>query len=401
MPINYAEQYLQALQQRFAVGLRFNALYNTPMNQQIRWVNAKTVQIPRIDVTGMVDVDRDNVGSYTRQVDNDWETKTLQHDREFSTLVDPQDVDETNMAVTIANITQVFNDEQKIPEMDKYMSSKLYSEYLDYGKWPEKKAVTASNALETFDDLMKEMDDNEVPEEGRILYCTPESYKALKNAEDLKRYIRVDQNTNQVSRAVRSLDEVQIVRVPPARMKTLYDFTRGAEADNDAVQIHMILIHPMSIVAPMKYEFVNLQEPSAVSKGKYLYYERSYWDVFALERKVHGIEFVIADVNITVTETSPEDGDTDVAVDTTITVTFSDNIEPSDAYDDISLEDSGGDAVAFSKSISDNVLTIEPDSNLSASEEHTVTIPRKAVAKEDQPTVRLESEYSFSFTTAS
>lgn len=115
-PLNYSELYLQALQQRFAAGLRFNALYQTPNNQSIRWVNAKTIQIPRIDVTGMVDVDRDSIGTYGRAVDNDWETKTLVHDREFRTLVDPQDIDETNLAISIANITRVFNDEQKIPK---------------------------------------------------------------------------------------------------------------------------------------------------------------------------------------------------------------------------------------------------------------------------------------------
>ena len=43
----------------------------------------------------MVDVDRDSIGAYTRNVDNNWETKSLEHDREFRTLVDPVDVDET------------------------------------------------------------------------------------------------------------------------------------------------------------------------------------------------------------------------------------------------------------------------------------------------------------------
>lgn len=116
MAVNYAELYQQALQQRFAQGLSFVELYNTPNNQSIRWVNAKTVQIPRISVGGYTDVDRDVMGNYTRRVDNDYETKTLQHDREFRTLVDPQDVDESNMALSIANITRVFNDEQKIPK---------------------------------------------------------------------------------------------------------------------------------------------------------------------------------------------------------------------------------------------------------------------------------------------
>lgn len=294
--LNYAEQYQQGLQQKFSQGLFFNDLYNTPNNARIRWVNAKTIQIPRIDVTGMVDVDRDSIGNFTREVDNSWETKTLQHDREFRTLVDPVDVDETNMAVTIANITRVFNDEQKIPEMDKYMASKLFAEFEAYGGQADTTTLTAQNVLEVFDNLMTEMDEAEVPQEGRILYVTPTVYKMLKNAESIQRQILVTNNNQQVDRGVRSLDEVRLVRVPSARMKTVYDFTRGATEGVGAVQINMILIHPLSIVAPQKYEFVSLDTPSARTGGKYLYYERKYWDVFAIERKVDGIAF-----NITVT----------------------------------------------------------------------------------------------------
>lgn len=288
--LNYAQQYLQALQQRFAVGLRFNDLYNTPNNQNIKWVNAKTIQIPRIDVSGMVDVNRDAVGSYSRAVDNDYETKILGHDREFSTLVDPVDIDESNMAVSIANITKVFNDEQKIPEIDKYMSSKLYSEFVFYGGAVDTTVPSVSNILTLYDQMMEEMDDAEVPQEGRILYVTSAMNTILKNAADMSRYIRVDQNTNKVNRNVRSLDDVKIEIIPSARMKSVYDFTVGAVPDVSAVQINMILIHPLSLLSPMNYEFVSLDQPSAKTGGKYLYYERSYWDVFLIERKILGVK---------------------------------------------------------------------------------------------------------------
>lgn len=291
MPVlNYAEQYQQGLQQRFTQGLFFNALYSTPNNAQIKWVNAKTIQIPRIDVTGMVDVDRDTIGDFSRQVDNSWETKTLAHDREFRTLVDPVDVDETNMAITIANTTRVFNDEQKIPEMDKYMASKLFSEFEDHGGEANETELTAANVLEVFDKLMEDMDEAEVPSEGRLLYVTPPVYTLLKNAQQVQRNIIVSSG-NTINRNVYSLDEITLVRVPSSRMKTIYDFTRGATEGAGAVQINMILIHPSAIISPQKYEFVSLDSPSAKTGGKYLYYERKYWDVFAIERKVPGMAF--------------------------------------------------------------------------------------------------------------
>lgn len=289
--LNYAELYTQGLQQKYSDGLFFSELYMNQNNNQIRWINAKTIQIPRIDVTGMVDVDRDSIGDFTREVDNSWETKTLQHDREFRTLVDPVDVDETNMAVTIANITRVFNDEQKLPEMDKYLASKLFAEFEQYGGVADETALDVNNALQVFDKLMEQMDEAEVPQEGRLLYVTPAVYTLLKNAEQIQRQLQVTSNSGTVNRGVRSLDDVSLKRVPSSRMKTVYDFTRGATEGAGARQINMILVHPRSVITPQKYEFVSLDQPSARTGGKYLYYERKYWDVFAIERKVPGMAF--------------------------------------------------------------------------------------------------------------
>lgn len=286
--LNYAELYQQALQQKFSQGLRFNALYSTQNNARIRWVNAKTVQVPRIDVQGFQDTDRDSLEPYTRRVDNDWETLTLEHDRTFKTLVDPQDIDETNLAVSIAKITSVFNSEHKIPEMDKYMASKLHAELSRLGGTLDTTALTVDNALDVYDQFMEEMDDEEVPEEGRILYVTPAVHRMLKNAEKIQRIFDVQSASGAVNRAVRSLDDVQVVKVPSARMKTAYDFTDGAVASGD--QINMILVHPSAIVAPQKYELVSLDQPSAATGGKYLYFERKYWDVFVFERKVSGVK---------------------------------------------------------------------------------------------------------------
>lgn len=287
--VNYAEQYQQALQQVYTSGLRFAALYATPNNSLVRWVNAKTVQIPNIKTGGFVDVDRDHVGGFTRRVDNSFKAYTLEHDREFSTLVDPMDIDETNMALTISNITQVFNTEHKIPEMDKYMASKLVTEYKEKGGSVDETALTVDNVLQVFDKFMENMDEAEVPSEGRILYVTPAINTLLKNAKDIQRSMDVRGTGTSVNRSVYNLDDVTITPVPSSRMKTLYDFTDGAVADPTAQDINMIMIHPSAIFAPQRYEFVSLDAPSAKTGGKYLYYERKYWDVFVIEQKVKGI----------------------------------------------------------------------------------------------------------------
>jgi len=292
MPVNYAELYQQAVQQAYFGGLYFRALYETPNNQTIKWTGSKTIQIPRITVGGFIDVDRDVASSFARRADNDWEPKTLAHDREFPMFVDPQDIDETNTVLSIANITRVFNTEQKIPEMDKYLASKLYSEYKAYGGQEITEVLTVDNVLAIFDKMMEDMDEAEVPQEGRLLYVTPAVKTLLKNAEKIQRSLEIKGSAAaDVNRNIRSLDDVTIVSVPTSRMKTAYNFTSGAVPAAGAGQINMVLVHPTAVITPQKYDFVDLAAPSATTGGKYYYFERKYWDVFVFEKKVPGIKF--------------------------------------------------------------------------------------------------------------
>ena len=130
MAVNYATEYSRALAQAFPYVLNFGALYSTPNNGRYRWVNAKTIEIPSISTTGRVNADRDTIATAQRNYDNAWETKTLSNQRKWSTLVHPMDIDQTNMVTSISNITQVFNEEQKFPEMDAYLISKLYKYFV-------------------------------------------------------------------------------------------------------------------------------------------------------------------------------------------------------------------------------------------------------------------------------
>jgi len=292
--LNYASQYQEVLVQKFSQALAFGALYATPNNSVVKWTGPKTIMIPRIKVGGYTDVNRDVVGNYTRRVDNSFEPKTLGHDREFRTLVDPVDVDETNMALSIANITRVFNEEEATPEHDKYMASKLYAEFTGAGKTADVTVLDPASFLTVFDNFMEQMDEAEVPQTGRILYITPTVKKTVKAAKELQRQLDISgTNEKALNRGVYSLDDVTIVTVPSSRMKTAYNFTNGAVPDAAAKQINMILIHPLSMVAPQKYEFVDLDTPSAATGGKYLYYERKYWDVFILGAKVDGVKINI------------------------------------------------------------------------------------------------------------
>ena len=63
----------------------------------------------------------------------------------------------------IQNITQVFNNEQKFPEMDAYCISRLYADWLVTGRIPDSVVLTINNILTVFDSLMERMTENRVP----------------------------------------------------------------------------------------------------------------------------------------------------------------------------------------------------------------------------------------------
>ena len=241
--LNYATEYSRALDQVFPYVLNFGALYSTPNNGRYRWVNSKTIEIPNISTTGRVSANRDQIGFASRNYDNAWETKTLTNQRKWSTLVHPMDIDQTNLVTTIANITQVFNEEQKFPEMDAYLISKLYHDWTTsvaastghnayVGRTPDTTVLTAATVLGVFDQLMLNMDNARVPANGRILYVTNEFKKLLLNAQidannTLGRSIDVTSGPNAIDRRVSRLDEVQVIGVPSTLMKTLYNFSTG------------------------------------------------------------------------------------------------------------------------------------------------------------------------------
>ena len=281
--LNYAKQYQQALEQNFPYVLYFGALYATPNNGRYKWVNAKTIEIPSISTTGRVDSDRDTIQTASRNYDNSWEPKTLSNQRKWSTLVHPADISQTNQVASIQNITRVYNDEQKFPEMDCYTISKIYSDWTEQGETESSAELNETNILEVFDTFMQSMDDARVPAAGRILYVTPTVNKIIKNAKEITRTLNLQTNNSTLKRQISRIDEVE--------MKTKYDFTQGWKATEDARQIKMALIHPLAVITPISYQFSRLDPPSAGSEGKWVYFEESFEDVFILNKKKKAICF--------------------------------------------------------------------------------------------------------------
>ena len=78
---SYAEQFEQALQQKYEKELTSYALEQS--NPQVKFINAQTIKLPNITVSGYKDHNRSNMGFNTGSISNEWEPKKLAHDRDI------------------------------------------------------------------------------------------------------------------------------------------------------------------------------------------------------------------------------------------------------------------------------------------------------------------------------
>ena len=287
--LNYAQQYSVELAQAYPYVLYSGALWNNENSRKYRIVDAKTIQIPSISVGGRTNGDRDTIGGFTRNFNNSWETKTLKNHRTWETLVHPKDIQETNQVVSIANITRVMNEEEKFPEMDAYIFSTIFNLRNDLEAITAlEEDLTVSNVLDKFDEMMDKMDEARVPAAGRVLYCDTFTKTLITKAISIVR----SNGDKKLVRDVERLEDVEIVSVPTDLFHTKYNFTDGFEKDVEAKDIKMMLLHPSAILPVVSYEFAQLQPPSAMSKGKYVYFEESFEDVFLLNKRKDAIQIL-------------------------------------------------------------------------------------------------------------
>lgn len=335
--LNYAKEYSQALAQAYPYVLYFGALWNA-VKGEVKFLNSNTVILPSLTVKGRSNGDRDTIGSFARNFNNAEETKVLANHRTWNTLIHPRDIEETNHVASIQNITKVFNEEQKFPEMDAEMITSLYKLKNEQAAITPSDVLTVSNVLAKFDALMDVMDEARVPAAGRLLYCDTYVKTMIDTAKEAGRMLGAQDKA--VARSLDRIGEVEVIGVPTTAMKSAYKFTDdGFEVQKDeykastdtsvvsgktyytksgdtytavanptgnpstssyyektveaAKAVKMMLIHPSAVIPVISYDFAQLGAPSSLSQGKWTYFEESFEDVFIFNKKHAGIQFYI------------------------------------------------------------------------------------------------------------
>ena len=225
--VNYAAEYSRALAQQYPYLSYFAALLAANNSNKYKSGMGKTMYIPTITVNGARAVNRNSIdGNFSRNWENQWQAVELQMDREWDTLVDPMDIDETAGVAAIANITRAFVEQQKVPEMDAFIASKLASFASGFGG-VSTQSLTSATILTEWDNGLAYMTNQRVNRDRVVAYMTPATYKLLKQATGMTRFIEVTSGIRDVDRNIARLDGVTVIEVPEDMMKTVYDFTTG------------------------------------------------------------------------------------------------------------------------------------------------------------------------------
>lgn len=288
LELNYATEYSKAMANAYPYWSYFSDLYGSPNSATYKPISGKAVAVQSMTTSGARAVNRDQItGTFNRNFNTSEQILTMRMDREWDTLADPMDIQQDPI-VNIANITKTFNEFQKVPEMDAYAASALAQAASGFGGVDDT-SLTADNILETWDTYLAYMVNQRVPRDRIRAKMTPDTYKLLKEAASITRFVEADTGIRNIDRNVGKLDGVVIMEVPKDIMMSAYDFTEGWASATGAKQINLLMFDPIAIAAPVVYETSMMSAPTAQSKGKWLYYERYYYDVFALNQRLPGI----------------------------------------------------------------------------------------------------------------
>lgn len=213
--------------------------------------NANEIVYPQLSVSGLGDYDR-NSGYTTGAVKFEWKTAKFNYDRGTKIMVDVMDNEESrNLAFGMAGATLMRD--KVAPEADAFTFATLAS--LDN---ISKTTGTIEGAQQFLDAVLtawSKMDEDEVPQEGRILYTTPTLLNSVMALDTTK------------SREVLDLFRVK-KKVPQARFYTAIDLLDGKssgeevghyrKAAESGKDINFMIVHKPAVIKFDKHTASNI-----------------------------------------------------------------------------------------------------------------------------------------------
>lgn len=253
----------------------------------VNFAGANVVQVFKTDPIGLGKYDR--VSGYPAgQVVGSWETLTLATERGRSFVIDRMD-DEETLGMAFGTLAGEFIRTKVVPEVDAYRFSKYASTASINAATPG--TLDANGIIKALDDAKLELDKDEVPSEGRLLYISDNCLNLLESK--VSRFLG---NENAVDKRVTKYSGMEVIMVPQTRFYkgiTLDDgvtVDAGGYSKGSGKDINFMIIHPTAVLQVAKHDSLKVFTPeqNQTTDGWLMQY-RLYHDAFVYANKLNGI----------------------------------------------------------------------------------------------------------------
>ena len=268
---NLASTYAKSIDERF----HKESQAMMALNNEYKFVGFKTVNVYSIPTVPLVDYARNGLNRYgvpsdlTRNV----QSLTIKLDKGFSFIIDKGDKIQSNMVSDAGKALAREIKEVIIPTYDAYVFSTLAAEATKRGNISTA-TINNKNAYECFLEGMEVLGNHNVPDKGRVAFCSYKFANLLKQDPAFMKYGNQSQEMV-LKGVVGECDGCKIVKVPSSRLPAGCAF---------------IITHPSAATAPKQLEeYKTHDNPPGISG--WLVEGRFIFDCFVLNEKANAIYY--------------------------------------------------------------------------------------------------------------
>jgi N4-gp56 family major capsid protein len=241
MAVNLASKYSSSVDERF----KLKSLTEAAVNNNYDWAGVNAVTVYSIPTVALGDYSMTGTTRYgtAAELGNVTQTMTLTRDRSFTFVIDKKNQQDTMNVMEAGKALARQIDEVIVPEIDTYRLAAMSAAGITAGNTATV-AVTASNAYVSLLNGGVALDEDKVPQGGRMAFVTPTFYSLLKQDNAFIKASELGQQTL-INGQVGEVDGVKIVKVPSIYLPANTAF---------------IITNSISTVAPKKLEDYKIHD---------------------------------------------------------------------------------------------------------------------------------------------
>lgn len=250
---------------------------------KLDFTGTNAVKVLKVETTGLGDYSRDT-GYPKGDVTATWETMTLTEDRGKEISIDRMD-DEETLGQAFGAVMGEFIKNDVVPELDAYR----FAAYATKAAGSVEEAYTSgADLLKAIDVAGAEMDNNDVPEESRVLFISSALKPFLMEA-----FERKFGNDAVITRKVADYNGMPIVFVPQNRFYSGITANDGSSAwgyTKNGNDINFLIVEKSAVLQVQKMALPKIFDPDTnQDKDAWKFQYRLYHDALVYDNKVNGI----------------------------------------------------------------------------------------------------------------